>query len=236
MGTETPRRWADSLASHSASEQRWPEPTAAAGTGACRPLRPQAGVGASPPHWGRLLGRGWVRGINLWHGNKTCHFGCLNLEKCLIPFQMWPRCLQAPVRSMWSGKLIRPQLFCRAAGDSTPRASSKAVCARPLPWATAVAAPVGFLALALLCSLKGMLPKRSSDSCLSFRFYPAFLKGNLHLKVVQRSGGFIPGSFELKSSVTLGKLLNLSVPHYPPHQIMALIVAMLLDCWEDWVN
>ena len=89
---------------------------------------------------------------------------------------------------------------------------------------------MGFLALALLRSLKGMLSKRSSDSCLPFRFYPAFLKGSLHLKVVQRSGGFIPGSFELKSSVTLGKLLNLSVPHCPPRQMMALTVAMLLDC------
>ena len=42
--------------------------------------------------------------------------------------------------------------------------------------------------------------------------------------------GFIHGRFELRSSVTLGKLLNLSVPHCPPHQAMALTVAMLLAC------
>ena len=42
--------------------------------------------------------------------------------------------------------------------------------------------------------------------------YPIFLKGSLHLKVAQRSGGFIHGRFELRSSVTSGKLLPLSGP------------------------
>lgn len=66
--------------------------------------------------------------------------------------------------------------------------------------------------------------------------YPIFLKGSLHLKVAQRSGGFIHGRCELRSSVTSGKLLNLSVLHCPPHQMMAPIVAMLLGCGEDGEN
>lgn len=52
----------------------------------------------------------------------------------------------------------------------------------------------------------------------------------------QRSVGFIPGSFEIMSCVTLGKWLDLSVSQLPPHQIMMLIVATSLACGKDYVN
>lgn len=86
-----------SLKSHSMSEQRWPEHTAVAGTGACRSLRPQARVGASPPHWvDCLAGLGERYKSLTWKQNMS-----LRLLESREVFDPLPNVAQKPAGSSY---------------------------------------------------------------------------------------------------------------------------------------
>lgn len=83
--------------------------------------------GSHPPHW--VHREVLAETINLWHGSKTCHSGCLN-QKCLIPFQMWTRCLQASGMSVFqeTNKVVA---FLEGQLESTHLGASSEVVFRP---------------------------------------------------------------------------------------------------------